>query len=153
MSFDGALRLVVDACGDADGREMARRIGFMIVSGNTDAHLKNWSLLWGERMRPTLTPGYDLVATIAWPDKLGWQRRKGPELALALGGERFFGRLGQQNIERCTRATGLSWLGAEIAAGIERGRDSWGELRSTAPARMQAAIEEHWSRVPLLGGT
>jgi serine/threonine-protein kinase HipA len=59
VSLDGALRFVTDVCGEANGREMSRRIGFTIASGNGDAHLKNWSLRWGNMTRPVLTPCYD----------------------------------------------------------------------------------------------
>ena len=151
VSFEGALRLVHDACGESDGREMARRIGFMIASGNSDAHLKNWGLLWGERARPTLTPCYDLVATIAWPDTLGWRRRDGPQLALRLGGESLFRRLDAQTLDDCTRSSACSWAREEILAGIQRGRDAWAAIARTAPLRMRLALREHWKAVPLLG--
>ena len=149
VTFDGAIRLVVDACGDDDGHEFARRIGFMIASGNTDAHLKNWSLLWGERSRPTLTPCYDLVATISWRETLGWGRKEGPALALPLGGERLFRRLSRPILEACARRT-ATWVTDEILAGIERARNAWPDIRHLAPRRMSAALEEHWRSVPLL---
>ena len=95
VSLDGTLRFVTDVCGEANGREMARRIGFSIASGN-GAHLKNWSLLWGNKTRPTLAPCYDLLATISWGQRLGWdnpERPEGPSLALRVGGEHRFARL------------------------------------------------------------
>lgn len=149
VSFEGALRLVHDACGENDGREMARRIGFMIASGNTDAHLKNWGLLWGERTRPALAPCYDLVTTIAW-ERFGWQRRGGPTLALRLGGETFFRLLNEPALDTCSKNSGYSWAKSEIIEGIERSRDTWSHVLSAAPMRMRKALEEHWEAVPLL---
>lgn len=149
VSFEGALRLVHDACGESEGREMARRIGFMIASGNTDAHLKNWGLLWGERTRPTLAPCYDLVTTIAW-ERLGWQRHGGPTLALRLGGETFFRLLNEHTLDTCSKNSGCSWARREIIEGIERSRDTWSHISGTAPMRMCKALEEHWAAVPLL---
>lgn len=148
VSLDGALRLVVDACGEADGREMARRIGFVIGSGNTDAHLKNWSLQWGASVRPKLTPCYDLVSTIAW-EKFGWQRKGGPELALKLGGEKRFALLDDDALNRCAKSS-FSWVSQEIRSGIERSRESWRRVTEKAPTRMLDAVREHWMRVPLL---
>jgi serine/threonine protein kinase HipA of HipAB toxin-antitoxin module len=48
IAFDGALELVTDVCGEPSGRQMATRMGFCVAAGNGDAHLKNWSLAWGE---------------------------------------------------------------------------------------------------------
>lgn len=149
VTFDGVTRLVIDVCGEEDGRELARRMGFVIACGNTDAHLKNWSLLWGERTRPTLTPCYDLVATIAWPDTLGWRRKDGPTLALLLGGEQLFRRLSMHALDACTNAT-APWVKQEILAGIERARSAWPEVRDLAPERMRLALDEHWRGVPVL---
>lgn len=149
VSFEGALRLVTDACGEADGRDMARRIGFMIACGNTDAHLKNWSLLWGERTRPTLTPCYDLVSTIAW-EPLGWSRKGGPELALTLGGERNFRLLAPHTLSSFGERSGLIWAREEIELGIDLAREAWRTEKDSAPARMREAVEQHWKRVPLL---
>jgi serine/threonine-protein kinase HipA len=150
VTFEGALQLVTDACGESDGREMARRVGFMIASGNTDAHLKNWSLVWGDRPRPTLSPCYDLVATISWP-LLGWQRRGGPELALPLGGQFLFGELGKAALENFSNGS-YEWAGEEVRTGIERARDAWREVGGEVPERMRAALTKHWRAVPLLVG-
>lgn len=149
VSFDGALRLTTDACGEDEGREMARRIGFMIASGNTDAHLKNWSFRWGERTRPTLTPCYDLVTTIAW-EKMGWRRRGGPTLALRLGNVERFGSLNEVALDNCAEASGAAWAKMEILAGIERARGAWLSVREGAPVRMRSAIDQHWQEVPIL---
>ena len=52
--------------------EFVRRLVFTVVIGNTDMHLKNWSLLYPDRRTPALSPGYDFVATLPYipSDKL-----------------------------------------------------------------------------------
>jgi serine/threonine-protein kinase HipA len=150
VSFDGALRFVTDVCGEATGREFARRIGFVIGSGNGDAHLKNWSLLWGNRTRPTLTPCYDLVSTIAWPRRLGWELRDGPTLALALGGEERFALLDQQALAAHARQAASPWAVEELTAGVLRAKAAWPTVAVAAPACMRTAIETHWRNVPIL---
>ena len=42
--------------------EFVRRLVFSVVIGNADIHLKNWSLLYPDRGKPVLSPGYDFVA-------------------------------------------------------------------------------------------
>ncbi len=150
VSFEGALRLVVDACGEPEGREMARRLGFMIASGNSDAHLKNWSLQWGDRTSPILTPCYDLVATIAWRDQLGWGRHGGPALALRLGGQKTFRQLNDTALQNVTQSVGVIWVKEELCNGIESAMRAWTDIEPAAPQCMRDAIKEHWLAVPLL---
>ena len=45
-SHYGSIGAVICAlCGEDDFRRYMRRLAFMVLSGNADAHLKNWSLL------------------------------------------------------------------------------------------------------------
>lgn len=150
VTIEGALRLVADACGEDQGREMARRIGFVIASGNGDAHLKNWSFVWGDRMRPMLSPCYDFVATIAWAERLGWERREGPELALRFGGTSLFRQVDEMRLEEFAKLVGHAWAAREVRAGIESARAAWPQLATTAPLRMKEALAVHWANVPLL---
>jgi serine/threonine-protein kinase HipA len=46
--------------------EFVRRLVFSVVIGNADMHLKNWSLLYPDRRKPVLSPGYDFVATLPY---------------------------------------------------------------------------------------
>jgi len=42
---------------------------FSFLTGNADMHLKNFSLIYGKDMKPTLPPAYDMLATaIVNPD-------------------------------------------------------------------------------------
>jgi len=47
-------------------REMVRRTVFNPLVGNGDAHLKNWSFIYPDRMRARLSPAYDLVCTAVY---------------------------------------------------------------------------------------
>jgi serine/threonine-protein kinase HipA len=152
VSHDGLLKFVVDVAGEEDGRELARRVGFVIASGNDDAHLKNWSWLWGHADRPRLSPCYDLVSTVSWAERHGWGRSGGPELALALGGERRFARMNSFVLDAHGSRSGCRWAAEEVMAGIERARDAWAASEGAMPELMRAALVEHWERVPLLRG-
>ena len=120
----------------------------MIASGNDDGHLKNWSLSWGERAIPCLSPCYDLVATVAW-NKFGWSDQGGPSLALALGRVRRFDRLDAAAITEFASAS-HGWAGEELRHGLLAAKSAWKQVGQDAPPRMQTAIETHWARVPLL---
>ena len=52
-----------------DIKELVKRIVFNTLIGNADMHLKNWSLIYYDRVNPSLAPAYDFVSTIAYlPD-------------------------------------------------------------------------------------
>jgi serine/threonine-protein kinase HipA len=51
---------------DADIAEFVRRLTFNTLIGNTDMHMKNWSMFYPDRRNAVLSPAYDFVATIAY---------------------------------------------------------------------------------------
>lgn len=60
-------------CASLLGSERERRLWlscavFNCLIGNTDAHAKNFSLLYQEDGQAVLAPFYDLVSTMAWPE-------------------------------------------------------------------------------------
>jgi len=57
--------------------EFTRRLVFNVLIGNGDAHLKNWTLLYLDQKKPTLSPAYDLVSTIPYiaDDNIGLKWR------------------------------------------------------------------------------
>lgn len=58
--------LLLYAGGLPDLKEMARRLVLNVLMGNGDAHIKNWSLIYDNPLRPRLAPAYDLVSTVAY---------------------------------------------------------------------------------------
>ena len=151
VGLHGALRLVADACGEADARSFTQRIGFVVASGNGDAHLKNWSLEWGSADRPRLSPLYDQVCTVRWP-AFGWSpsKGKGPEMGLGLAAVRHFAQVDTALLDDVAARSGQPWAAEEVAAGIQRAVEGWDAVGELAPEAMRAALAEHWARVPLL---
>lgn len=93
ITYDAMARLIRRFVDDAAVDELIRRLAFVIACGNNDAHLKNWSLVYPDRVRAEWSPLYDQVATVAWeaPDRA---------LALQLGAVKEFGRLDRAVLER-----------------------------------------------------
>lgn len=148
-SYDALGLLVRDACGIEEQNEFVDRLAFVVASGNDDAHLKNWTFQWGHNHKPWLSPCYDLVATISWP-AFGWDTPKGPTLALGLGKTRRFAELTRHNLQRFARRASAVDGSERFLAALERTREAWLSMEDQAPGRMREALEEHWSRVPLL---
>lgn len=74
---------------------------FNYLIGNTDCHVKNYSLLYSGNMREiNLAPGYDIVCTRAYP---------GPEdMSFFIGGEISIGKIKRCNFERAATATAMN---------------------------------------------
>jgi serine/threonine-protein kinase HipA len=148
-SYDGLARFVADVAGESGAEEFVRRLAFVIGSGNSDAHLKNWSLQWLRDGSARLSPCYDLVATVSWPD-FGWGLPRGPRLALGFGKNRRFNDLDSAVVRRFVRRSGLAHAEDLLMESLRRCASTWDHVASSAPPRMAAALREHWSRVPLL---
>lgn len=118
-------------------REFARRLAFIVLIGNGDAHLKNWSLIYADRRVPSLSPAYDLVSTQVYRDAAD-----GPEdLGLRLGRSRSFASIDISsfiNLEaRLARRFGSSnaGLGDVAAETVERTLKAWPEFHDVLNRR------------------
>lgn len=63
-SYQRLALFVAETCGLADCEEFLKRVLFMILSGNVDGHLKNWSLYYPDGRAARLAPVYDFVAIL-----------------------------------------------------------------------------------------
>jgi len=105
-------------------REFARRLTFIILIGNGDAHLKNWSLIYRNPRIPTLAPAYDLVSTAiyrAYPDD--------EDLGLKFGGSRSFERVSLSTFQRLEERLGATDAGLVevVKETISRTKLGWEE--------------------------
>lgn len=75
--------------------EFVRRLVVNILVGNGDAHLKNWSVIYKDKVTPQLSPAYDLVSTIHYVQN--------DSLALNLGGEKRFESIDESHFDRLAR--------------------------------------------------
>ena len=124
LNYETLARQILVFCGEVSLREYIRRLVFMVLSGNADAHLKNWSLLYRDGRTPVLSPAYDQVATVAYPGH-------GEELALPFVGALRFEDVSLQRFRRLARALGperdpeamVAWVRAERRGdhGLPRG--------------------------------
>jgi serine/threonine-protein kinase HipA len=102
--------------------EFVRRLVFSVVIGNSDMHLKNWSLLYSDRRTPALSPGYDFVSTLPYIP--------GDTLALSFGDSRSLSEITPDQMRRFADtaripASPLWKIAVETA---ERTAESWKAL-------------------------
>ncbi|MCP5179021.1 MAG: HipA domain-containing protein [Pseudomonadales bacterium] len=84
-----------------DLRELLNAIFFNLLIGNTDAHTKNYSLLYGRDGKARLAPLYDLVCTVYYPEIEN-------RLAMEIGGEANPDLIYPKEIEVFAKEAGLA---------------------------------------------
>jgi serine/threonine-protein kinase HipA len=75
--------------------EFIRRLVVNILIANGDAHIKNWSVIYRDKVTPQLSPAYDLVSTI--------QYVQNDSLALNLGEAKRFASIDEAHFDRLAR--------------------------------------------------
>ena len=147
-SFERIGRLIAGLCGHDDFLEFVRRLTFCIAVGNEDAHHKNWSLWYPDRITPRLAPAYDLISTIQFP---GLSRDTG----LRIGRGRSASTVDLTVMEGL--AAGTAAGAAEVRATVEdtlsRIRAAWTEIGDDLPINrsFREALVDYQRSVPLLG--
>lgn len=130
-----------------DLRPFCERLVFCVLCGNTDAHLKNWSLIYPDKRHPRLSPAYDLIASILYVPPLG------DGLALDLGGSRRFEDVRVESFRLLAEVADRPFdeVAGWVRQAAERVREAWHEHAAELPYRSKerARIDEHMARVPL----
>ncbi|NJK31595.1 MAG: type II toxin-antitoxin system HipA family toxin [Deltaproteobacteria bacterium] len=149
VSYEQLTVLTEKFVGEGARDEVIRRLVFMIASGNGDAHLKNWSLIYPDRIHAQLSPLYDQVSTVAWPEL-------DRNLALNFAGTKDMSQLDRQRVERFA---GRAQLDGEtvlkfVDATLAQLANAWKSVTRSADWVMAPehvdALRDHWQRTPLL---
>lgn len=131
-----------------DVEQLCRRVAFCIASGNGDAHLKNWSLLYRQPREPRLSPAYDLVSTILV--------MRDETLGASINGKLRFDALRLSDFDGLARVTQRDaaevrgWVVSTLAharEALERDGEAFG-----FSAHQQAALRRHLAQLRLVTG-
>ena len=120
--------------------EFLRRLVVNILIGNGDAHLKNWSVIYKDKVTPRLSPAYDLVSTIHYVQN--------DSLALNLGGERRFESIDESHFERIANRIGASpkFVLDVVKETVTAAQQTWPGiiLESDLPDTMRDSLYRYW---------
>lgn len=147
-NYDTIVKTVHGVCPPEDVDELLRRLAFMVLCGNGDAHLKNFSITYPDGRSARLSPAYDLVFTRAFitHDALG----------LKLSGERRFTHVGRDTFRELAMRTelGASRVDGVVGEFVERALSAWGRIRGhlLLPAMVRDALDAHLRQTPLASG-
>lgn len=147
IKYEQCAGLVKQLIGEDGYYEFIRRLTFVIASGNADAHLKNWSLLYLDSQYPSLAPMYDQVCTIAWPEL-------DSELALKFASTKNWFILDLQRFERLARLVGAEpkKTNETVQETLSQLLDAWNKSQAPnlLPLPHAKCLKDFWERVPLL---
>lgn len=144
----GTIGAVIHAiAGENDYREYMRRLAFMVLSGNADAHVKNWALLYPDGLNVRLAPVYDFVSTVVYSSlgtqsALRWWEPPAPtiEPAKPLVTVAVEDLLGAAT---AYTATDPSALMDDLSEFAERVRATWPAIAKRAPEVVRERVGDH----------
>lgn len=147
-TFRGIGRVIAGVCGHDDFIEYVRRLVFMVLVGNHDAHLKNWSLLYRDPRRARLAPAYDLLSTVLYIPNDG--------LALRFFKRRVFSEVLRSDFERLAEKVDVevSRTLTAVDETVARFHDAWRADASQLPfsEAQRATLARHLAKLALTRG-
>ena len=128
--------------------EFIRRLVFTILIGNGDMHLKNWSVLYTDHRKPTLSPAYDFVPTTVYIPN--------DTLALNIGATKYFEEATIEKFKKMAVQAGASERLTVIAVreSVEQIEGIWRKKSAELglPEEFRQTIHKHLYKMPLLKG-
>lgn len=142
-NYEQIGRILYQYSGQAltDVQQLARRLLSNALLANGDAHLKNWSLLYQDRLTPTLAPAYDIVATRAY---IANER----EFALNLGKTKSWYELTLVHFQAWALRAGVPWRAIRpvLLDVMEKARTLWPAALDDLPMDQghKQMLRAHW---------
>ena len=147
-SYKNIAEVLWAETGEAGIAEFIRRLVLNSLIGNTDMHLKNWSLIYPDRTNAALAPGYDFVSTIVY---LTDER-----MALNYARTKKFAEFSKDELSYLAakaKLPGKLILDTALET-VERFHAVWRTHKTGLglPQKTVGLIDEHIKRVPLAAG-
>lgn len=145
-NLETMAKIIQGVIGGDGLQSFLRRVVFMVASGNGDAHLKNWSLLYTDPLKPVLSPAYDLVSTIQYmPDD---------RMALNLARSKRWADVTTESFARLARKIGVAEGDVRniVTESVTLVRQAWSNhsVDFGYNNEQRQVIERHMQGVPLL---
>jgi serine/threonine-protein kinase HipA len=138
-NIDTVVRLIAELAPE-DVDELIKRIVFCVIAGNDDAHAKNWSLWYPDPSKPRLSPAYDLVSTLVFPQ----YRTNG--MALKIAGARGFDEVDLSLFRKLAKSAGVDEdrMNLIVKDAIPQQLGAWEVLRDQdgVPSEMKDFLDE-----------
>ncbi|GAA0375054.1 putative kinase Y4dM [Acrocarpospora corrugata] len=128
--------------------EFVRRVTACVIVGNTDEHMKNWSLRYLDGRAPRLSPAYDIVCVTAY------ELFRSDTLTLSLDGQQDTRYLTVDHFRRFAETIGADpeVVAETVRATVAALADSWAEISANCPVPdfVSAHIDARLRTLPLV---
>ncbi len=145
----GRMRNIAQVMGlegqEQDIEELIRRLVFNTLIGNEDMHMKNWSVIYKDKVTASIAPAYDFVSTIPY--------MKDESAALKVSRSAKFTDF---TLDELTHLAAKAMLPEKLVLDtaketVERFYEVWGREKTNLalPRDMIDMIEKHLTTIPL----
>lgn len=145
-SYENIGKVIYDFSGDglADAQQFARRILVNILLANGDAHLKNWSFLYPDKVTPRLSPAYDIVTTSVYIENES-------RYALIFAKTKEWYAVSLAHFRSWADKSGIPWrvIKPNLDDTMDKARELWPEALDTLPMNDQHKdrLKAHWRKL------
>jgi len=145
-NYEQIGRVLYEFSGDAlaDVQQLARRLLVNILVANGDAHLKNWSLLYEDKVTPRLSPAYDIVTTSVY---IAGEHN----FALNLGKTKDWYAVSLENFRAWSEKSRIPWrtIKPHLEDVMDKARTLWPSAMADLPMNEthKQQLIEHWKHL------
>ena len=145
-NYENIGKVIYDFSGDglADAQQFARRLLINILLANGDAHLKNWSFLYPDKITPRLSPAYDIVTTKVYIENE-------TQHALNLGKTKAWYTVTMAHFQTWADKSGIPWraIKPHLDDTLSNARELWPEALKALPMEdtHKDRLKTHWSKL------
>ena len=145
-NYESVGKVIYGFSGDglADAQQFARRLLVNILLANGDAHLKNWSFLYPDKITPRLAPAYDIVTTNVYIENE-------TQYALNLGKTKEWYAVTMAHFQSWANKSGIPWraIKPHLDDTMSKVREFWPEALKTLPMdeAHKAVLRSHWAKL------
>jgi serine/threonine-protein kinase HipA len=142
-NYEQIGKILYEYSGDglADAQQFSRRLLVNILLANGDAHLKNWSVIYTDKITPRLSPAYDIVTTKVYIDG---ER----QCALNLGKNKDWYKVSMSNFEAWADKSGIPWraIKPHLDDVMAKAKALWPDALNELPMHEEhkQKLTEHW---------
>lgn len=145
-NYENIGRVIYEYSGDglADAQQFARRLLVNVLLANGDAHLKNWSLVYPDKITPRLSPAYDIVTTNVY---IANEKK----YALNLGKNKEWYAATMLHFQAWADRAGIPWraIKPHLDDVMNRARTLWPSALTDLPMdeKHKKNLREHWAKL------
>jgi serine/threonine-protein kinase HipA len=145
-NYENLGKVIYDfsGAGLADAQQFARRLLVNVLLANGDAHLKNWSFVYPDKITPRLSPAYDIVTTNVYIENE-------TQYALNLGKTKQWYVVSMAHFESWASKSGIPWraIKPHLDDTLSKARELWPEAINALPMddAHKEGLKAHWRKL------